>query len=318
VPTTYAGEYLPWYATGWDAAAEAWIREQVHAAGLRLTGPIEEVRRWCLACVLRAPTDAGAVFFKEAVRPPVFADEPRFTAALAELYPDFLPQVIAVDAPRSWLLTMDCGAGADQDNLDLLTRYAPLQRRAVDDVDALRGAGCLARPCQDLPAQYLAVLDDGKTMSLLPDGAPGRLANLAAPIADACARLAAYAIPDTLTHGDLSEGNCGMRDGRHVFFDWTDACVTHPFMDGMLVYGMDQGEPKRRAIDAMIQPWTACEPIARLRDAWGIAELVACAHTFVTYHSITAHLPHSAQHEHVDGFRDMSSILLETAGRHSL
>ena len=139
MPTTYAGEYLPWYATGWDAAAEAWIREQVHAAGLRLTGPIEEVRRWCLACVLRAPTDAGAVFFKEAVRPPVFADEPRFTAALAELYPDFLPQVIAVDAPRSWLLTMDCGAGADQDNLDLLTRYAPLQRRAVDDVDTRPG-----------------------------------------------------------------------------------------------------------------------------------------------------------------------------------
>jgi Ser/Thr protein kinase RdoA (MazF antagonist) len=33
----------------------------------------------------------------------------------------------------------------------------------------------------------------------------------------------------TLQHDDLHDGNVFVRDGRYLFFDWGDSCVSHPF-----------------------------------------------------------------------------------------
>lgn len=319
VSARFQGETLPWDEPGWDARAEAWIREQGERAGLHLTGAVEEVRRWCLACVLRAPTDGGTVYFKEALNVPLWADEPALAATMGELYPGFVPEVIAVDTARRWLLTMDCGDAGDGDSsqadVALLRRHANLQRRAADDTERLLNAGCSARPCSALPADVDAALADTSTMALVDDAVRTHLAALRERIAAACADLDAYAIPDTLAHGDLGQSNAALRDGEYVIFDWTDACITHPFMDGMLAFGMEPGPAKDPAIGAMIEPWTDYESRERLREAWAVAKLVACAHTFVTYHAITAYLPDSARHEHVDGLRDMSSTLIATGER---
>ena len=47
--------------------------------------------------------------------------------------------------------------------------------------------------------------------------------------AERCELLAAFGIPETIQHDDLHDGNVFVRDGRNLFFDWGDSCVSHPF-----------------------------------------------------------------------------------------
>jgi hypothetical protein len=69
---------------------------------------------------------------------------------------------------------------------------------------------------------------------------------------------ASLGIPDTLVHGDLHAGNIGLRGGRSVFFDWTDACVAQPFLD--LVTFLDESE----VLDAT----PGARPTSRSGTAW--------------------------------------------------
>jgi hypothetical protein len=45
-----------------------------------------------------------------------------------------------------------------------------------------------------------------------------------------CAQLAAGGVPASIQHDDLHDANVFVGDGRHRFFDWGDASVSHPFL----------------------------------------------------------------------------------------
>jgi hypothetical protein len=47
---------------------------------------------------------------------------------------------------------------------------------------------------------------------------------------EACAELAAFAIPDSLAHLDYRPDNWFVEDGKCRVMDWADVAVTHPFM----------------------------------------------------------------------------------------
>jgi hypothetical protein len=44
-----------------------------------------------------------------------------------------------------------------------------------------------------------------------------------------CRELAAYGVPETIQHDDLHDRQVYLRDGRYLFFDWGDSCISHPF-----------------------------------------------------------------------------------------
>jgi Ser/Thr protein kinase RdoA (MazF antagonist) len=44
-----------------------------------------------------------------------------------------------------------------------------------------------------------------------------------------CRELAAHGIRKTVQHDDLHDGQVFVRGERYLFFDWGDACVSHPF-----------------------------------------------------------------------------------------
>jgi hypothetical protein len=85
----------PWAARGWFAGAERWLGEAMAAIGRPLTGPVEQAQVWDLSCVLRAPTAAGAVWFKSAAASPLFVNEGGVIAELAGLFPDRLAAPLA-------------------------------------------------------------------------------------------------------------------------------------------------------------------------------------------------------------------------------
>jgi hypothetical protein len=85
-----------WERSGWFAHVASWIRGQLEQLDYTMVAPIEQIRIWGISCILRAPTKAGAVYFKvspfpipgdHTELPFLFANEAALTRALAVLYP---------------------------------------------------------------------------------------------------------------------------------------------------------------------------------------------------------------------------------------
>ena len=125
----------------------------------------------------------------------------------------------------------------------------------------------------------------------------------------ACAELAGLAVPPSLVHGDLHLANVAKGPRGYLFFDWTDACVAHPFLDLPTMRrgsafaeddDEDEAELRERLRAAYLPEWASFEPPARLARAWELAAPLGALHQAVSYRSMAARLrppvdPHLAQ-----------------------
>src|SRR5688572_12242402 len=92
-----------WQAPEFRAAADAWIRS--HAPGVVLAIEQPHVRSWATA--LRVETSDGVVWFKASSG--AHRQEAEATALLARVRPEALPELLAHDRERGWMLTRDAG-----------------------------------------------------------------------------------------------------------------------------------------------------------------------------------------------------------------
>jgi aminoglycoside phosphotransferase (APT) family kinase protein len=110
-------------------------------------------------------------------------------------------------------------------------------------------------------------------------------------------RLDALGLPATLVHGDLHPGNVARIDEELVYFDWTDACVAHPFVD-LHSLQWERDERTREAIlDAYLEPWRAVAAEETLREAVALARVVTPLHHAVSYATIAASQEPSSRSE---------------------
>ena len=220
---------LRWTEPGWLTEAEAWIRERAE-----VTGELDQfhVRWW--STVIRVPTPDEDLYFKAVATGFLF--EPPLTDRLFELKPDRVTELVDLDAERGWMLMRDAGrrlrevvlSRADLRHWELaLPRYAELQLAAAPLADELLALGVPDGRLSVLPGQLRAVLAQ-PVRGLAPEEHEQMLAAL--PEFEAmCGELAAYGIPETIQHDDLHDGQVFFRDGRYLFFDWGDSCISHPF-----------------------------------------------------------------------------------------
>lgn len=217
---------MRWTEPDWLAEAKAWIEAQVPVAG-----EIEQphVRPW--STVMRVPTADGDLWFKAVTALHRF--EPALTALLAQLLPDRVPELVAVDGERAWMLMRDGGTRlrdlpATVEHWEaLLPRYAELQIAAAPRADELLDVGVpdfrldkLPRLVEEMLAQQpggLSAADHQLMLDRLPE------------LESMTRELAAHGIAETVQHDDLHDGQVFVRDDRYVVFDWGDACVSHPF-----------------------------------------------------------------------------------------
>jgi Phosphotransferase enzyme family len=305
------GAVQPWAARGWFAGAEAWLRAAMEAAGRPLTGPVRQVRVWELSCVLRAPTGAGDVWFKANPASPLFVDEGAVMGTLSGLFPNRVPAPLAVDAERGWLVLDDFGEevgwGAPVEVAEEVARaHARMQVEAAAHVDRLLAAGCHDRRLERLAAEAEAWLPALAATGRLPciDAATWLSADEQAALRAAvprllahCDELAGYAIPPSIVHGDLHLGNVARGPDGYLLFDWTDACVAHPFLDLPTIrrgtaFAEDEGETELRGRlrAAYIPEWGSFESPARLARAWELALPLGALHHAISYRSIVAQL----------------------------
>jgi hypothetical protein len=275
---------LLWTDPHWLAEAYTWIRERLEALGVRPTGDIEQphVRPW--STVMRVPTSGGDVWFKANI--PALAYEAGVVGVLARTRPDLLPELAAVDLERGWMLMGDGGERlrelVERERnlarwLDVLPRYGELQLSTASRADELVALGAPDRRLAVLPGQYERLVEDVEGLS---PGERDRLRAQVPDVSEMCQQLSTVAIPETVQHDDLHDGQVFVRDGRYLFFDWGDSCVSHPFfsmsvtLEGVLAWGLDDVEgsvdvtPFR---DAYLRPFASYAGRAELEAAHAIA-----------------------------------------------
>jgi hypothetical protein len=317
---------LLWTEPDWLESVHAWIRSQLERLGLEPAGEIEQphVRPW--STVLRVPTDDGDVWFKANM--PTQAFEVAVVETLAARRPDLVPTLLATDLQRGWMLQGDGGTrlreileetGDFDVWIEILPLYAELQMDVAADRDRLLAAGVPDRLLASLPGQFEEVLADAEALETLTQDERRRLAALAPCIEAECRELADYGLPETIQHDDLHDGQVFVRDGRFLFFDWGDACVSHPFYTlvvtlAVLAYrlDLDHDAPELdRFRDAYLEPWTRFRPRRELEQAYPLAYRLGVLCRGLTWRSVVAVLPQPLRDDEADAVPERMRMLLE-------
>jgi hypothetical protein len=231
-------ERAPWARAGWLTEAEAWI-----SASADLVDPPRLHAQWALSSVLRATTADEVLYFKAAFS--LFHHEPVVTAALAREHPGQVPDVLAVEPERGWLLMREL----EGDVLGSLDRSrwpeAASPLREIHETWSSRSEEILELGAVD---RRLDTLD-------VPSELSGHL--------DALRELP---LPDTLVHGDFHPWNVVVGP-RLVIADWSDACLSHPLFD-LLMFGSDEDRPALLAAYGVSpETFELAAPLARIHHA---------------------------------------------------
>jgi hypothetical protein len=237
-----------WSRPGWLAEAAQWMRTHMTAAGYVDPEAPRIHQLWGISVVLSAASPTGRAFLK--CSGDRFRHEGRVTQALADRSPGYLPDVLAIEPDRGWMLMGDLDAPLLGDQPESawalgLDALAALQQMWLGRSDELLAAGAEPRPLSQL-AEWVrgTALDAGLMGRLAPEVHDAWLA--AAPaMADACLTLDRIGPGPSLVHGDFHPWNVAAGHAGTRIFDWTDAAVGHPFLD-LVTYIMRTGDPARR------------------------------------------------------------------------
>jgi Phosphotransferase enzyme family len=321
-----ANDSDPWLAGSWLGEASDWIHQQLIARELPPAGPIETVKSWSVSRVLRVSTTRGDVYFKAVPR--LFAAEPVVTRLLAEWCPEHVPDVLAIDAERGWLLVRDGGQKLRAEpSAYLQARYrraamralAELQRASIDRTADLLAAGATDRRLPQLVGQLDALLAEAASLDDADPQLLGRVGTAAPDLRSMAARLGEIGIPDTLVHGDFHPGNVAIRDREVVIFDWANAGVSHPFLD--VVTFLDEDATGREAPDedslreAYLGYWRDYARPARLRQAFELGKTLGALQQAIMYQRIMRGLGPAGRHTCAGGIRIALRYVLQRLDR---
>ena len=294
-------ERAPWARPGWRDDARAWIEREVARLGHDVVA-VEQVKHWSISTILRITTTGPELYFKVPARLPLFVEEATVTARLAERFPRHVPAPLVVEPELGWMLLprFDELFGWDSPHsarAEMLQRFARLQREASGIVSELLADGCLDRRLEVLASQIDPLLADPAATARLTTDEKAELRRLAPRLKQVCRRLAEVGPPPTLVHGDLHLGNVARLSGELVYFDWTDACVAHPFIDLHSLQWEKDEESRRALLEAYLTAWEGVSAPDRLREAAALAAVVIPIHHAVSYRHIVASLEPDAKPE---------------------
>ncbi len=298
---------VQWAQAGWQHGAETWIHSQLDQLGYAATGPIQQIKNWFISCILRIPTDRGNVYFKATNASSLMVNEAQMTQALADMFPQVMPIPLAIEPTQDWLLLADFGEEigwtapvAVQEQV--LQAFGRFQIETASHLDALLAIGCIDRRLAKLATQVDPLINDPAMLAYVDTQQQAQLQTAAPALKTCCSQLDQYQVPATLVHGDLHMSNVAQRptatahDG-YLFFDWSDACITHPFLDMISILHEPDQALQQRLRDSYLALWTPYEPTERLLEMWPLAYPLCALHQAVSYQHILHNTEDACKHE---------------------
>jgi hypothetical protein len=245
---------------------------------------------WGISAVLRATSAGGDVFFKCSAD--AFRHEAVATQALAAMMPGLVPEVIAVDGTLGWLLMRDLGAAelGDQDEslwVEGVVAQASIQQLWLGRSEELIALGLPIRTLADLAAEVGAMTQDTALWGRLPLELRERWLATAPMLVESCQRLDEIGPGPTLVHGDFHPWNVAFGPAATRVFDWTDAAVSHPFVDlATYVFRSQDRSVRRGLVDAYVDAWSMMGSEASLREAAALGLVVGALYQVQTYRAL--------------------------------
>jgi hypothetical protein len=290
-----------WARRGWLSDVSGWIEREVARLGHVVTG-IEQIKQWSISSVLLVRTDGPDVYFKVSAPLPLFVEEGPVTAMLSSRFPGYVPAPLAVEPEQGWMLLPELGeligwTAPLEFRRAMFERFATLQRRSADQADELIAAGCLDRRLDVLERQLEPLVTDPAAVARLRSEEVDELRRQLPVFQEACRRLADAGLPPTLVHGDLHGDNVARHDGELVYFDWTDACVAHPFIDLHSLQWEKDETSRAVLLAAYLDAWDGVATPERLLEAASLAEVVIPLHHAVSYQHIVGGIEPAARTE---------------------
>jgi len=302
--TAACSKFLP----DWKSDAKNWIEQTLKQLNYKKIDEQVIVEDWFLGDVWRIPTDKGNVYFKATASLPLFSNEAGVCNLLTDIFKDKVPNVLAIDKARHWLLTSDFGEPLSEE-VDLTVWndayqiWGELQSLSVEHVNKLHQSGCQSRRIEHLSEQLIWHFNQTEIAEIVNENNIVFDNSLLSRLEAAVQKLSEYSLPDCLVHGDLHEGNMAKTADSYLFFDWSDACVTHPFMEGNFIYQFSETSLKQELIKNYLFNWRDYLPEFELQRAWEAAEPVCYAHHTLSYASIVLNAKDENQDE-VDDFKE--------------
>lgn len=321
-----------WAGAAFHDQARSWVAAVSHDQGLELDGGMDQPHNRPWSSAIRFGSSDGDLWFK--VNGPGTRHESTLAGLLAELVPDLVADVLAVDAERGWTLTRDAGlvlrTTAAPEQLwsrweGIVQRYAAAQILLGDHVRELLGTGTPEVSPRTMPEQAAALLeqlaaqtpDTGGLTSEQADALAARLPEYAGW----CAELAGSGVPDSIQHDDLHAGNicwAGSLDSARII-DWGDASVGHPFGTMLCTLnsvshaaGLELDDPRvLRVRDAYLGPFTAFADHAELVRLVALARRTGCVARALSYRAALLGEPVTTHAEYDFPVREWFLELLE-------
>ena len=303
---------LYWYNPEWQKQAHDWIRAESKRNSIQLTGDIEQNHAYAWSTVMRVASDAGTLFFKATAPETVY--EFALTQKLAGWFPDCMPELVAVDTARGWMLMYDGGEqlrASIRPTKDIkpwepvITRYAELQIGLAKYISDILALGIPDHRLGILPTYYTQLLADEESLMIDQEkgltSAEFQLIRILAPrFGQICSELASFGIPESLNHGDFHDGNVLLKNRRVTFFDWGDASVTHPFVSLRTFFvsieialKLDDYSftPEMSALlDRYLEPWQKYASKDKLLAAYRLSKPVASIVKALAWHKTISKL----------------------------
>jgi hypothetical protein len=311
---------LIWHDSHWQKQAHEWIHMQAEQNSFRLVGNIEQNHAYAWSTVMRVPTNEDMLFFKATAGETLY--EIALTQKLSGWSPNCMPELVAVDATRGWMLMRDGGEQLrasirPTQNIKpwepVITRYAELQIGLVEHIEEILTLGIPDHRLARLPMLYTQLLADEASLMIgqekgLTSTEFQQLKNLKPRFERICKSLAALGIPETLNNGDFHDGNILIRNGRITFFDWGDATLTHPFVSLRTFFVSIEISLKlddyaftpemEVLLERYLEPWQKYASKADLLTAYGLSKPVAAIVKALLWHQTISNLKDSLRDEY--------------------
>lgn len=303
---------LLWHDPNWQKQAHDWIRSETESNSIQVTGDIEQNHAYAWSTVMRVPTHEGMLFFKATAGETLF--EIALTKMLAGWFPHCMPELIAIDTARGWMLMRDGGeqlrksVRATKNALlwePIIREYADLQIGLAEHVEGLLSLGVPDHRLAILPSLYEQLLQDEASMLIdqekgLTSDEVRQIKEKLPSFKEICLQLAAVGIPETLNNADLHDANVLVKNDRITFFDWGDATLAHPFISLRTFFvGIEISlqlddyafTPEMATLlDIYLEPWQHYASKDNLLRAHQLSEPVAAVVKTVLWHSTISQL----------------------------
>lgn len=228
----------PFAKPGWFQELVRWVSEVIRPLDLQLSGSFRQFNAGASFSLIRFETTGEAVWFKAVGDPN--RHEFGITLQLAELFRQFLPDIVATRPDWNGWLSLEAEGRALEENWDVelwrkaASALAKLQIESLTKTNQIIASG--ARNLDD-PALLTLVHPFFAEMSRVmkeqtkvppPTLTEEQLAGLEETIGDRIGQQKNLDIPDTLGHLDMNPGNVVASARSSVFLDWAEAYVGNP------------------------------------------------------------------------------------------